>query len=150
MPTDPTVLKAAFNFLRSRDRFAAELRVHLTTKGYEEAVVEKVVEFLLERKLLNDNKTTQNLIERNSGKRAVGIERLKAELEKLGAPEESIERHLADGPNESELALQALRAKYKTETARAKAGRFLYGRGFSEEATESALDAFCGHETFPE
>lgn len=129
---------------------ASELRAHLAAKGYEEPVVEKVVQFLLERKLLNDNKTTQNLIERNSGKRAVGIERLRAELEKLGAPDESIERHLADGPNESELALEALRAKYKTETPRAKAGRFLYGRGFSQEAVESALDAFCGDETFPE
>ncbi|HVT14190.1 MAG TPA: RecX family transcriptional regulator [Fimbriimonadaceae bacterium] len=140
----------AFRFLKARDRMETEVRAHLHGKGHDAEAIQSVVKFLIERKLLDDEKTIQSLIERNSGKRAVGIERLKAELERLGAPEESIERYLAEGPNESDLALKALRAKYKAETSRAKAGRFLYGRGFSEEAVESALDAFCGQEAFPD
>ncbi|HWA82711.1 MAG TPA: RecX family transcriptional regulator [Fimbriimonadaceae bacterium] len=140
----------AFRFLKTRDRMESEVRAHLCGHAHDAKAIESVVKFLMERKLINDDKTTQSLIERNSGKRAVGIERLKAELERLGAPEESIERYLAEGPNEGELALEALRAKYKTKTSRAKAGRFLYGRGFSEEAVESALDAFCGQDTFPD
>jgi SOS response regulatory protein OraA/RecX len=151
---DPALLpalKAAFRFLKSRDRFGAEVRTHLIGEGFEEPCVEEVVSYLIERKLINDNKTTQSLIERNSGKRSVGIERLRAELERLGAPEETVEANLAGlGESESERALEALRTKYKSGADRAKAGRFLYSRGFREEAIEAALEGFCGPLSFPE
>ena len=102
------------------------------------------MEHLRQKGILNDDNTTQRHIERNSGTRAVGIEKLRAELAKLGAPEETIEANLASlAADEPERALEALRSKYKEGADRAKAGRFLYSRGFQEEAIESALDLFC-------
>jgi len=150
-PRFTTALKAALDHLKTRDRLSGELRSYLVAEGFEPDVVENVVQFLVERKLVNDEKTTQHLIERNSGKRSVGIERLRAELEKLGAPAETIEAKLAVlGESESERALEALRAKYKHGADRAKAGRFLYSRGFEEDSIEAALEVFCGSDPFPE
>jgi SOS response regulatory protein OraA/RecX len=109
------------------------------------------VEHLRKKGILNDDNTIQRHIGRNSGKRAVGIEKLRAELERLGAPEETIEANLAGiAADEPERALNALRSKYKERVDRAKAGRFLFGRGFQEEAIESALDRFCEAAELPE
>src|SRR5437764_15440599 len=108
-------LKAALTFIESRDRLAQEVRTHISGKGFGADVVESVVQFLLERKLLNDDNTTQSLIERYSGKRSVGIEQLRAELEKLGAPEDLIEAKLA-ALSEPERYLDALRRKLRTGT----------------------------------
>lgn len=142
-------LKAALDHLKTRERLSGELRTYLVSQGFEPDAVENVVQFLIERKLINDERTTQHLIEKNSGKRSVGIEKLRAELEKLGAPAETIEAKLAVlGQSESERALDALRAKYKNGAERPKAGRFLYGRGFDEEAVEAALEVFCGSDSF--
>jgi SOS response regulatory protein OraA/RecX len=143
-PQATPALKAALAFLKSRDRFAAEIRAHLLAKGFDEAIAEEAVADLIERKLINDCNTAERHIERNSGKRGVGSEKLRAELQKLGAPEDIIaaKLQLLEG-GEAERALQALRAKYKSGAERAKAGRFLFGRGFSEETIESVLDAFC-------
>ena len=142
---DAKALRAALDFLKPRDRFQEEVRRHLLGKGYPAYDVESVVQLLAERRLLNDDRTTQNLIEQSAGKRAVGIERLRADLEGLGAQAETIERHIEQlGKREPERALEALRAQYRPGANRAKAGRFLFARGFDEESVESALDAFCG------
>lgn len=142
-------LEAAIRFLSRRDRLSEEVRRHLVSKGVAAADVEEVVSYLQERKLLDDARTTQSLISRQSGKRAVGTERLRAELIELGAPENAIETELS-GLDDSARALEALRGKFKSPVPRAKAARFLDGRGFGEEAIVSALDSFCGSEPFPE
>jgi len=148
---DAKILRAALEFLKPRDRFREEVRRHLAGKGYPADDVESVVQLLAERRLLNDDRTAQNLIEQSRGKGAVGIERLRAELESLGAPAETIERHVEQlGKSESERALEALHAQYRPGANRAKAGRFLIGRGFDEESVESALDAFCGDNPIPD
>jgi regulatory protein len=144
-------LEDAIKLLAPRARLSSEIRAGLLKRGHQELVVEEVVSYLLERKLVNDNKTTKSLIERHSGKRSMGIERLRAELEKLGAPEEIVEANLAAVvDSEPKRALVALQGKYRTGADRAKAGRFLFGRGFREDAIESALDEFCGPAAFPE
>jgi SOS response regulatory protein OraA/RecX len=144
-------LQSALKLLRTRDRFTREIVDRLRTEGFQQEDVEYVVEHLCKKGILNDDNTTQKHIERNSGKRAVGTEKLRAELERLGAPEETIEANLAGiATDEPERALEALRAKYKEGSDRAKAGRFLFSRGFQEEAIETALDRFCKPAEFPE
>ncbi len=142
-------LSQALKLLAVRPYFSLELREKLLAAGFSDGDVEEVVNFLRGRKLLNDDNTTQSLIDRRSGKRAVGTEKLRAELEKRGASEDIAEQLLAVA-SESERALDALRGKFKLGADRAKAGRFLVGRGFAEEAIETALGEFCGDETFPE
>jgi SOS response regulatory protein OraA/RecX len=79
-----------------------------------------------------------------TGRRAAGIEKLRAELKSRGAPENIIEECLAEiSPTDQREAMrQALSAKYKPTDDRARAGRFLIGRGFAEEDIESALNDF--------
>jgi SOS response regulatory protein OraA/RecX len=142
--TDPynLALGLALKKLRSQARFESEIRKFLAE--FPEDVTERVIRFLQERRILDDSKTTQSLIDRYSGRRSVGIERIRAELTQRGAPEEMIEAALASiQADEGEGMLQALQAKFGTTVpARAKAARFLYARGFPEDEIESALDQF--------
>jgi SOS response regulatory protein OraA/RecX len=79
-----------------------------------------------------------------TGKRAAGIEKLRAELERRGAPENIVEECLAElSPDDQKQGmLDALSAKFKPTDDRARAGRFLLSRGFAEDEIESALDDF--------
>ncbi|MFI5384641.1 MAG: regulatory protein RecX [Fimbriimonadales bacterium] len=138
-------MRAALGYLKTRARFADEIRRHLAGTGFEASDVEGVLRYLGERKLIDDERTALDMIERHSGKRAAGTQRLREELRNLGASEEAIEAGLAAiESDDPERALDALRAKYKSGADRGKAGRFLVSRGFGEDAVEAALDVFCG------
>jgi len=79
-----------------------------------------------------------------TGRRAAGVEKLRAELERRGAPENIIAECLADlsPANQKQGMLDALSAKFRPTDDRAKGGRFLISRGFSEDEIEGALDEF--------
>ena len=141
-PEQQSALHSALQFLESRDRFASQVRQKLEAEGHSEEIVAFVIGHLRQKGILNDNRTAQAIVERNSGRRAKGSESLRSEMERAGAPAEVIEIQLAS-MSEIERAMVALRAKYKSGADRGKAGRFLFSRGFGEEAVESALDAFC-------
>lgn len=76
-------LDLALRKLRSQARFQSEIREFL--KEFPEEVRERVIQFLLERRILDDFKTTQSLVERYAGKRAAGSEKIRAELQRRGA-----------------------------------------------------------------
>lgn len=105
---------------------------------------EGVLDHLRRRRIIDDRKLIQNLIERRAGKRAVGNKQLRAELLRRGAPEEEVNLALAGLGESDESIDDLLRSKLKPGDSRAKAGRFLIGRGFDHEAVESALDRFFG------
>lgn len=134
-------LELALRKIRSRDRFEAEVRGFIAV--YEPDTVDRVIRFLKDRRIIDDTKTIQNLVERQSGKRLVGIENLRAELLKRGAPEDTVRAILRESlDDESQRMLEALSAKFKPTDSRAKAARFLYSRGFPEEEIEGVLDRF--------
>lgn len=137
-------LEAALKALHTSDRFESEIRSLLDRKGFEAKDIQAVVEHLIRRKLIDDTRTTLNLIERKTGRRAVGIEKLRAELLSRGAPEEIVTECLAALPREDQrqAMLDALSSKYKPTDSRAKGARFLIGRGFGEDEIENALDDF--------
>ncbi len=143
-PSDyDSALAIALKKLRLKDRYEAEVRAFLNEFAPE--TVECVIRFLKDRRIIDDSKTTQTLIERNSGKRSVGIEKLRAELLERGAPEETIDAILgSDLSSESQRMLDALSARFSPDVSRAKAARFLYSRGFPEESIEGVLDRFFG------
>lgn len=135
-------LGTALRKLKARDRFESEVREFLAV--FPAHVVDRAITFLKERRIIDDTKSTINLVERYSGKRSIGIEKLRFELNQRGAPEETINKVLSGLlEGESVRIDDALRARFSPEeNARTKAARFLYARGFSEEAIESALDRF--------
>lgn len=151
LPENPRVCEAlgyAMKRLAQRDRLSSELSGELGAKGYGEAEVAEVLEFLTSRRLLDDEKTIQSLIERRTGRRAAGKEKIRAELQKLGVPEEKIEQNLSAVGDDDELERmrQALNSRSWPDGARPRAARFLMSRGFSEELLETALDRFFGAE----
>src|SRR5471030_73987 len=88
MSSDATykaALELALRKLKQKDRYEAEVRGFLGE--FDSNTVECVIRFLKDRRIIDDSKTTQNLIERQSGTRAVGLEKLRAELLERGAPE---------------------------------------------------------------
>lgn len=137
-------LEAALKILRSSEKFEKEVRQALEGKGFESKDIEAVIEHLVRRKILNDTRTTTNLIERRSGRRAVGTEKLRAELLNRGAPEEIVDECLAnlDGDRQRQAMLDALSSKFKPTDDRLKGARFLFGRGFPEDEIEGAVEAF--------
>jgi SOS response regulatory protein OraA/RecX len=135
-------LDVALKKIKTKDRFEAEVRLFLAE--FPTTVSDRAISFLKDRRIIDDTKTTSSLIERYSGKRAIGLEKLRAELQERGAPEETINAVLGELLLEERQRMNdALTAKFSPESgSRAKAARFLYSRGFSEEEIEGALDRF--------
>ena len=134
-------MELAVRKLKTKDRYEAEVRSFLSE--FDEDTVERVIRFLIDRRIIDDTKTTQNLTERNTGKRLVSLEKLRAELLERGAPEETLDAVIGqDFENKCSGMLDLLARKFSPTDSRAKAARFLYSRGFSEEEIESVLDRF--------
>lgn len=143
---DTICLEAALRMLSGKDRFAAEIERELTRKGFGSEDIEAVIRHLIRRKLVDDKRSTQNLVARMTGKRAAGVEKLRAELKRRGAPEDIIEECLGQvaETDQSEEMVAALSAKFKPTDDRARGARFLLSRGFAEDEIEGPLDAFFG------
>ena len=155
IPTDPEeafqlALKRSLERLRRSDAFEAEIRRNLERNGFPSDIVEKVAEYLRGHRLINDTKTRDSLVETRTGKRAAGIEKLRSDLKRRGAPEELVEERLAriSATTHSEGMRSVLSARCKPTEPRAKGARLLLSRGFSEEEIETALDEFFGPEEF--
>jgi len=133
-------LVVALRRLATSDRFESEVRLALA--GYQESTVEEVIAHLREKRILNDRRVTDSVLRQNEGRRAVGAERLRAKLEARGAPEEEIDAAIESArESEPERASGLLLAKFpgRMEVDRARAGRFLFSRGFDVDVIESAL-----------
>ena len=150
-PEHREALAIALAKLRGRGRFEGEIRHALESKGYE-ASADWVCEWLRERRIIDDPSLAKRLAESRTGKRAIGNERIRAELMKRGAPEETVERVLAAERTEDRTKdmLAVLSGRFRASDARAKGARFLLSRGFGAEEIEGALDQFFGAQEFPE
>jgi SOS response regulatory protein OraA/RecX len=144
-------LSVALKLLKSKDRFAQEVEQALRDQGHGEPIIAAVLQFLVERRVLDDQKTTQRTAERYSGKRAAGREKIATELRERGAPEEALESVLTSLSDDEELERMTtlLEAKMKRSDPRAKGGRLLLSRGFEPDLVERALDLFFGPEELP-
>jgi SOS response regulatory protein OraA/RecX len=141
-------LARALKRLQTSDRFESEVRAAL--HRYDLDVVERVVEYLRRHRLLDDARTTENAVETNVGRRAVGDALLVDRLVARGADESLVAEVLQEAEPEAARIDAILRAKYQPTDDPAKAGRFLYGRGFSEEAIGAALEAYFERREPPE
>jgi regulatory protein len=141
----PAALQTALKKLQTSDRFESEVRKALSRYGGN--TVDRVVAYLKERNYLNEERTVNEVVAQNKGRRAVGIHRLKAKLEMKGVPESLISQiEVAGVPSEMERALEVLGNKYRRDNPgdRPRAGRFLFSRGFDEEVVESVLASYFG------
>ncbi|MGV3616596.1 MAG: hypothetical protein ACO1SV_14805 [Fimbriimonas sp.] len=140
-------LGRALRRLEASDRYESEVRAALSKDDPE--VVERVLDYLRTHRFLNDARTTANAVERNTGRRALGDARMVERLVARGADEAEVAAALAEAEDESVRIDTILTTKYKPTDDPAKAGRFLFGRGFSEEAIDSALERYFVREETP-
>jgi regulatory protein len=144
----PSILKLALTRLSRSAISKKELLSYLEGKGQDPVESETVVSYLEGRTILSDRKTIESLVESKSGKRSIGIEKLRATLNERGFPEELIDEALAS--REDGGIDQVLLAKYKPTDRRDRAARFLLSRGFDEESVAEAIDRFFGPAPFAE
>ena len=139
------VFQNAMHYLSYRPRTEKEIRQHLLTRGYEEPIVEGVVEQMKEKGLINDLQFAQAWIENRSVYRPRGHKALAVELQQKGVERGAIEEVLEVLGDEKKLALTAAR-KYVHHldvedwtTFRAKLGAFLGRRGFAYETISETV-----------
>jgi SOS response regulatory protein OraA/RecX len=135
-------LEKALKKLHRSERFESEVRACLA--AFEPSVIDEVVAYLSKHRLLSETRAAEQALTLRSGKRAVGRERLQAELERRGATSTIIEGVLPDADEERARLRELIRCKFEPTADRAKAGRFLLSRGFAEEDVESELSAYMG------
>lgn len=150
LPEDPRVREAvgiAMKSLARRPRLSAEIAWTLRTRGFSEEEARCAVDWLEAQRLLNDEGALHEHLAARSGKRSVGSQRLRNELERRGATEAQIAALVTRTDEEEASAMQlALEGRRWQQSERAKAGRFLASRGFDSEVIEGALDRFFGSE----
>ena len=149
LPEDPRVREAiaiAMKSLVRRARLSGEIAQNLLAKGFSAAEAEAVLAFLAQNGLVDDEKTIQAHVGARSGRRAVGADKLRAELLRRGATEGQVEGSLDLRTENDEVAamLAALEGRRWKEEERSRAGRFLASRGFHEDLIPNALDRFFG------
>lgn len=94
---ESSLLKAkdsAFRFLGLRLHSTSELRIKLQKKKHPKEVIEKVLDWLIERRYLNDDEYVKQFISEKVKKKKIGTAKLIAELTKKGIKRESIYENL--------------------------------------------------------
>lgn len=131
-------LAIALKKLEAMDRTEAEIRKLLAK--FSPGSIEEVIEFLNQKRMLNDLRVASRLVEKHQSRKALGDSGLIAKLNAKGASESVIEAALSNAPSEESRIEALLGANPKYLGDRGKMARFLYGKGFSEESIESALE----------
>ncbi|MFN3729715.1 MAG: regulatory protein RecX [Fimbriimonadaceae bacterium] len=132
-------MRAALDWLRFGDRFEVEVQARLGSRGFTPETIALAIAHLVRRRMVDDRTTILRLMERHSGKRAIGIERFRFTARERGAPSEILDECLEawSGDVEVTRAAEALQASGKTGVA--SAARFLASRGFEESVIEEAV-----------
>jgi len=133
-----SALNRALHFLSNRARSLQEMQTYLHNKGYEPALIERVISRLKEEKLVDDLDFAQNWLDNRQRFRPRSRSLMKLELRQKGVAETDIEQAIqSTGLDDYELALKAgrkLSRRYhlldKFEFNR-KLGASLQRRGFS-------------------
>jgi len=134
-PDTPRELKArALRLLMRRDHGREELVRQLTKHAESPAVLEELLDELIRRKLLSEDRVAESRA--NSLSRKFGVSRIRNDLRAKGIAPETIERVAAEAQaTEFERAREIWKKKFRepasNSSERAKQMRFLAARGFS-------------------
>jgi regulatory protein len=134
-PDSPRELKArALRLLMRRDHGRAELVRKLTQHAESPEAVESLLDELVRRKLLSEDRVAESRA--NTLSRKFGVSRIRHDLRAKGIADETIERVAAEAQStEVERAREIWKKKFRSPASnpseRAKQMRFLAARGFS-------------------
>ncbi len=137
----------ALELLSLREHGSGELRTKLMQKGYEKAVIAEVLDYLKEKNYLNDERFadlfSQELIQRKQ----FGPMKVKEKLFQRGMSSSLIQNILLNYDRETQVENCRFHflKKFKTNTSfenreeKAKAVRFLQGKGFGWDVINSVI-----------
>jgi regulatory protein len=142
-PDTPAELKArALRHLVRREHSRAELARKLAPHAESQEAVEALLDNLLSRKQLSDERFAQERA--RSLSRKYGAAKIVHDLKGKGVSEE-IAEHVVSGSDDLRKAREILARKFRVEPKdrdeRAKRARFLQGRGFSYDVIIHALSS---------
>ena len=129
-------------------RSANEVETRLRTRGFPDAVVSETLAFLLERGYVNDEVLACRRVEELLLERGHGELRARHELTLRGLADSVITRAIAavlEDRRPIDLARRALARRFRdrplaTAADRARAYRFLVGRGYPEDVVTAVLE----------
>ncbi|OFZ70359.1 MAG: hypothetical protein A3K03_04900 [Bdellovibrionales bacterium RIFOXYD1_FULL_44_7] len=133
--------------LTRRDYSVKEIKQYLKKKGTEEFLIDEVVSFLLEKKILDDSRCAISII-RQQVRRAKGSLFIKHKLQQKGIrlSGDDFKSLLvaAGGIDELDMAQSIIKCKYPSARAdrkvAARAFRALLRRGFSAEIARTVIN----------
>jgi len=140
-------LTYALYLVELRDRSVGEIREKMQRKGFAKKEITKVIDFLIEKKFLNDKRFAERFVKEKQELQHWGQYRIKAELFRKYISNEIIESVLGDRSDNSELesareAADLWRRKNPNcpkEKIYSRLGGFLSRRGFSYDVVKEIL-----------
>lgn len=133
----PTLIQKASKFLRQRDRTSEEVRSFFISKGYEPSLVERLIEYMKEISLLNDERFCKNFIifqmEKGFGKYVI-IEKLR----KFGISDLEITESIKSIPSASWVRVCEKQISHSRKNY-IQIFQTLLRRGFEREEIEQAF-----------
>ena len=143
-PELKSALKVALNYLKLRDRLEGEVRKKLASKEFDQGTCHQIIEYLKDKKFLDDERYISSYIESKTSIRSYGPYRIKNDLLQKGASSQLIDKYLCEIDTEDllENALKLLNKKYSPDEKYEKMARFLALKGYSAEVVGSAISHF--------
>ena len=132
----PFALEKAVKLLSQRDYSRHQLEDKLLQSGYDEETVDKVADFMVKRRFLDDRRYAEALLKRKQGKS--GTNRIAMELRAKGVDQELAAQTLAQFSQDDEL-----------EAARAQAVRYLASKDLEPREAYRRTIAFLARRGYP-
>jgi len=136
----------ALMLLGYRERSLREIRMRMRRRGYEEKLIDRVVNYLKDRNLINDKRFAQLWAESRI-KKGYGSWRIKSEFEQKGVDREMTDEILKDlysGIDEVQVALDLVKKKRwllkEPQRLTERVSSLLRRRGFSFEVISNVVE----------
>ena len=137
----------ALELLSLREHGSGELRTKLFRKGYQKAAIAEVIEYLKEKNYLNDERFAELYSNELINKKRIGPAKLKEKLFQRGVMGDITQSIILNYDHETQVenCRYHFEKKYKnhstfeTREQKAKAIRFLQGKGFGWDVINSVI-----------
>lgn len=141
------VRQVAYRYLSYRPRTVYEVKMHLIRKGFDNSLIEPVIQDLIEQRYLDDRAFAKNWVDERRRLKGIGEVRLRQELVKKGIDASLIDEALSyvDKDEQRQMAMEVAERRYlricneSWKVIERRLGQYLIRQGFSYEMVFSIL-----------
>lgn len=141
-----SAINHGLKYLSFRQRSVKEMNNHLKKKGYDDSIINRTIDYLLEKNYLDDYKFAESFIKDKTYLNKYGTNKIRYDLLNKGVPKEIISKTLKYNSHEEyENALELANKKiqsYKNQDRNSiyrKLGSFLQRKGYRYEIVSKVL-----------